>query len=387
LNANIVIGTPGKVKSMLHRGDIKLTSLRLFAFDEADKLYEDGQLKDQVDEITTKFPLPSRCQFLGLSATYTESLKERLMVTMNEYIYLNADADASKTDIPDTKLEGVLQYCVVLPAVTNPRATLQAKIRVASQIIKLCPYTQCMMFCSNRRRTDEAAKLFREEHRKKGGDFLIQKLSGTMEQNQREEALLNLRSGDAKITIATDLAARGIDASGVDLVIHIDGASDWRTHQHRVGRGGRLGSFAVSVAVFVENLNWDVQLRQELEENTIEMTHLPIDASNKKLLPFPSKMVDHILNSGRTVFSKPAPVARMTQVSSEKPGMSTPTLGLDDLLEKWDFDEEKRVQKRERERQRRMNAQQSTNVTEFQNVLHTFSQIFETISAMPIHKS
>ena len=182
-------------------------------FDEADQLFEDGNLKDQIDTIIRKSRIPSRCQYLGLSATFTESLKERLMILMNEYIYLNTD-DFDQNGNENTKvsneLEGVLQYAITLASCAKPRQTLQQKIEVAAQIIKFCPYTQCMMFCSNRRRAETAIKYFRMQKVENNSDMVIQMLCGTMMQSERQEALMNLRSGYAKITVATDLAARGI---------------------------------------------------------------------------------------------------------------------------------------------------------------------------------
>merc|ERR1712127_264350 len=162
--ANIIIGTPGQIKTVLTHNPknprnkrVMLDCLRLMCFDEADQLFEDGNLKDQIDTIIRKSRIPSRCQFLGLSATFTESLKERLMILMNEYIYLNTDdfdQNGNKNAEVSNGLEGVLQYAITLPSCQKPRQTLPQKIEVASQIIKICPYTQCMMFCSNRRRAE-----------------------------------------------------------------------------------------------------------------------------------------------------------------------------------------------------------------------------------------
>ena len=176
-------------------------------------------------------------------------------------------------------------------------------IKTAYELTNLCPYTQAMVFCSNRYRTEQALKFFTSKKNEHQSNIVIQRLTADLTQGQREEALINLRDGSAKITIASDLAARGIDASGVDLVIHLDGASDWKTHQHRVGRGGRLGSFAVSIAVFVDELHWDVLLKQQLKEKKIDMTELAYDVYQRKVLPLPGEIIDHILHSGREIFN------------------------------------------------------------------------------------
>ena len=111
-----MIGTPGTIKQVLSdkKYHVKLDGLRLLAFDEADQLFEDGDLKNQIETILRKSRIPSRCQYLGLSATFTEDLKERLIILMNEYIYLNAET--GNEDLSKTGLEGVLQYCITLPS-------------------------------------------------------------------------------------------------------------------------------------------------------------------------------------------------------------------------------------------------------------------------------
>merc|ERR1712127_525851 len=239
-----------------------------------------------------------------------------------------------------------------------------------------------MMFCSNRRRAETALSMFQKLSLQNNSDMVIQMLCGTMMQSERQEALMNLRSGHAKITIATDLAARGIDASGVDLVIHIDGASDWRTHQHRVGRGGRLGSFAVSIVIMVENLDWDVELKNQLGANGIVTPSLALDES-KKMLPLPAEIIDHILNSGRSVYNKPKAVERGRIVKSEgKCCFSVPSLDVGDFLIKFEeYDDGLRKQKRVNKQKNHTDIINTKNpeFTEFNQVLNTFQSIFERI--------
>ena len=186
-----------------------------------------------------------------------------------------------------------------------------------------------------------------------------------------------------------------IDASGVDLVIHIDGASDWRTHQHRVGRGGRLGSFAVSIVVLVENLDWDVELKNQLDSNGIGISSLALDDSDK-MLPLPAEIIDHILNSGRSVYNKPKTDVRRKVVLNEgKCGFSAPSLDLDDFLIKFEKYEDglrkqKRVDKQNNEQNNKQINKHNNNpdniytenqkeFPEFNQVLNTFQSIFERI--------
>lgn len=376
--AKILIGTPGKIKGLLEKNQISLTQLRILCFDECDKLFEmknkyrspvktESNMKKQVNFILEKFNLPSRCQLVGLSATFDASLKSSLEGIIDEYLYIKSDESndfeisgaagdqnfsnsglqnlsPTKSDLKISKLQGVLQYCINLPE-KLPQSGLDLKIQTAHRICQICPYTQAIIFCSNRNRVETCLKYFEREKLKNHSQVIIQILTSTLSQGQREEALINLREHKAKITIASDLAARGIDASNVDLVIHLDGASDWQTHQHRTGRGGRFGSFAVSIAILVKKLRWDVELLKQLTENGIDLTELPFDDEQNQLLPLPKNLIDHILNSGRQIFNQPKrePVVKTELRSSlfQHPSQLCFTnLSLDELLEKFEAEYE-----------------------------------------------
>lgn len=132
----------------------------MLAFDEADKLFEEGNLLRDIDYIFQNYTWPSRVQYLALSATFTEQLKEKWTDLMQEYVYVHDSEAVSDDKVENKQLEGVKQYSILIP---NSMKNIYAKIEMADQIIKKCPFTQCMMFCSNRKRTEEAVRIISQK--------------------------------------------------------------------------------------------------------------------------------------------------------------------------------------------------------------------------------
>jgi hypothetical protein len=137
--------------------------------------------------------------------------------------------------------------------------------------------------------------------------------------------------------------------------------------------------------ILVENLDWDVELKNQLGANGIVTPSLALDDS-EKMLPLPAEIIDHILNSGRSVYNKPKIERARTVNNDGKCCFSVPSLDLDDFLIKFeeyedDLKKQKRVDKQKMSThiKNNENPEKPTEFTEFNQVLNTFQSIFRTI--------
>ncbi|KPI97333.1 putative ATP-dependent RNA helicase DDX20 [Papilio xuthus] len=114
------------------------------------------------------------------------------------------------------------------------------------QILSNRQFKQCLIFCNYQARVVELHKMLNKEKWPAG------QLYGQQQQIERLDALKILQEYKCRLLIATDLAARGIDASNVDLVINFETPCNWETYLHRIGRAGRFGSYGLAITILSE---------------------------------------------------------------------------------------------------------------------------------------
>ncbi|KZS09201.1 DEAD box ATP-dependent RNA Helicase [Daphnia magna] len=235
-SCHIAVGTPGRVKQLIEKGALKPKSMRLFILDEADKLMEES-FSDDVMWIFSQMPLTK--QVLAVSATYPEVLANLVSRYMKKPSFVRLGHQ-------QPTLLGVKQF--VFRVAFHPMAQQQAKnkFEVLLKMLKVVKFGQCMIFTNVQTRAESlAAQLSSCGH-------AALSISGSQTQTKRLQTLLKLRQYQCKILVATDLAARGIDAEHIDLVIHMDVPRDAATYLHRVGRAGRFGAAALTCTIACE---------------------------------------------------------------------------------------------------------------------------------------
>ena len=213
----IVVGTPGRLRDHLERGNLQLDKLGAVILDEADEMLDLG-FKEELEEILDATPKDRRT--LLFSATLP-----RPIIAMASQYQKNAlrltvgGGDTAHTDI---------EY----------RAVRIAPSEVELATVNVLRYFEsgaAIVFCNTR----EGVKRLHASLVERG--FNVVALSGEMTQNERTNALQALRDRRARVCVATDVAARGIDIPDLDLVIHADLPTNRETLQHRSGRTGRAG--------------------------------------------------------------------------------------------------------------------------------------------------
>lgn len=259
---HVAVGTLGRLRQLIQQDQLSLEWVRLLVLDEADQLLGEG-FQEDLSKLWAS--LPERRQVIATSATYPPEVArilEEELLRKPMVVRLGADTPS---------LLGVSQwYCVAEG--TDEAAWFPRKLRTLDKVLRRMPFSQCLVFLNSQARAQSLEERLRHAGHK------AQLLSGAQTQSDRIKALVCLKAYRCRILVSTDLAARGIDAERVNLVIHFDVAYDLETHLHRSGRAGRYGTAGQAVTL--------VTGLQELEKLRVLCAPLKLDI--KPLPGFPS---------------------------------------------------------------------------------------------------
>ncbi|MFA6940333.1 MAG: DEAD/DEAH box helicase [Clostridiaceae bacterium] len=221
-NVNLIIATPGRLLDHIERKTIDLGKLKTLVLDEADQLLLMG-FKNEI-EIIIKETSKNR-QTLCFSATLNSDVKKMAYRYMNDPVTISIKKE-------QVTLENIKQYVVE----TTDRRKQDALCSVLDQDN---PY-MAIIFCRTKRRADE----LEEALCKRGYD--CNKLHSDIPQAKRERIMKTFRKGDFQYLIATDVASRGLDISGVSHIYNYDIPESSEAYIHRIGRTGRAGELGSS---------------------------------------------------------------------------------------------------------------------------------------------
>ncbi|MBT9558847.1 MAG: DEAD/DEAH box helicase [Myxococcales bacterium] len=221
--ADVVVGTPGRLCDHLNRGALKLDSARVAVLDEGDEMLDMG-FREELEFILDRTP-KGRRTFL-FSATMPKEIEQLASRYQKDALRIaTADAGSPHADIVYEMLavaEREREHAVV-------------------NLIRLREPSGALVFCATRDGVNRLHAALVER------GFAAAALSGELTQAERGRALTALRDGRARILVATDVAARGLDLPALDLVVHVDVPTDPAVLLHRSGRTGRAGRKGTAV--------------------------------------------------------------------------------------------------------------------------------------------
>jgi ATP-dependent RNA helicase DeaD len=223
--AHIVVGTPGRLRDHIERGSLDLSGLRAVVLDEADEMLDLGFAED-LEFILAAAP-PER-RTLMFSATVPKEIEKLAGEFQKDALRIAAQGEA--------KQHIDIEYQALSVAVRDREHAI-------FNVLRYYDARTAIVFCKTRVNVNHL--LARMGNR----GFQVVALSGELSQQERTHALQALRDGRARVCIATDVAARGIDLPGLELVIHADLPSNSETLLHRSGRTGRAGKKGVSALI------------------------------------------------------------------------------------------------------------------------------------------
>ena len=221
----IVVGTPGRLRDHLERGALDLTALRVAVLDEADEMLDMG-FRDDLEEILDGTPETRR------TLLFSATLPKPIVQLAKRY---QRDALRIST-VGEDRGHGDIAY----QAVTVAPADIEGAV---INLLRLHEAETAMLFCATR---DNVRRLHASLVER---GFAAVALSGEHSQNERNHALQALRDRRARVCVATDVAARGIDLPTLSLVIHVEIPRDAEALQHRSGRTGRAGKKGTAVLI------------------------------------------------------------------------------------------------------------------------------------------
>jgi ATP-dependent RNA helicase DeaD len=220
---HIVVGTPGRLRDHIERGRLDISTLRAVTLDEADEMLDLG-FREDIEFILDATPAERR------TLLFSATIPRDIATLARRY-----QTDAFRIDTVDRTQPHVdIEYRAIRIA---PHEVEHAVVNV----LRLMEARGAIIFCQTR----EAVRHLHASLVERG--FAAVALSGEFTQGERTHALQALRDGRARVCVATDVAARGIDLPGLELVIHAELPNDRDTLLHRSGRTGRAGRKGICV--------------------------------------------------------------------------------------------------------------------------------------------
>ncbi len=247
----IVVGTPGRVMDHMRRHTIKMKDVKILVLDEADEMLDMG-FRDDIETILEGMPEERQ------TALFSATMPEPILQITKKY---QTDAEYIRMTPKEITVKTIEQSYYVVPQVYKEEA-----------LTRLIEYNQpkrSLIFCNTKKKVDELASSLK----KKG--YRAEGLHGDLTQYQRDTVMNLFRFGQADFLIATDVAARGIDVSGVDTVFNYDIPEDTEYYVHRIGRTGRAGRSGKSYTLVSPKEMYRLREIEKICHTRIEENDIP----------------------------------------------------------------------------------------------------------------
>ncbi|HKM42299.1 MAG TPA: DEAD/DEAH box helicase [Methanocorpusculum sp.] len=268
----VVIGTPGRVIDHIKRKTLHLDSIKIVVLDEADQMLDMG-FREDIEDILRE--TPKERQTVLFSATMPASILEitKRFQHTPEFLKITR-GELTVPQIEQTYIE------------VRERDKLEALCRT----IDMNNPELALVFCNTKRSVDDLMS------RMQARGYFVEALHGDMKQQQRDRVMARFRAGSIDVLIATDVAARGIDVDGVDIVFNYDVPQDVEYYVHRIGRTGRAGRLGKSVTFVAPREIYKLRDIQRYAKIKIAKTPLPTldDVAEMKQQIFLDKVRDII---------------------------------------------------------------------------------------------
>ena len=215
--AQVVVGTPGRVKDLIGQNALKLNNIRFVVLDEADEMLDFGFLPD-IKWILGN--IPDERQMMLFSATMSKEISG----IAQSYLTKPQTVEVGERNEPTRTVRQM--------SINTPES---GKITTVNFLMKETDPRLTLIFCNTRNRVKTVTKKLTD------GGLASACIHGDLSQSQRNAIMRDFRAGKTPVLVATDVAARGIDVDNIDLVINYDVPDKPEYYVHRIGRTGRAG--------------------------------------------------------------------------------------------------------------------------------------------------
>jgi len=222
---DLIVATPGRLMDHMERGRIDFSRLEILILDEADRMLDMG-FSEAVDTIAAATPAARQTMMFTATMDNTMAkLAQRLLKTP-----VRIQIDGKKTT-----LEAIEQRL-------HAADDMQHKNRLLNHLISDSSMTRAIIFSGTKRNADQLARELSAQGHASAA------LHGDMNQNARNRTIMNMRRGKIRLLVATDVAARGLDVTGITHVINYDLPKNAEDYVHRIGRTGRAGATGIAIS-------------------------------------------------------------------------------------------------------------------------------------------
>ena len=222
----IIVATPGRLMDHMERRTVKIDNLTTVVLDEADEMLNMG-FREDIDTILAQTN-DNEHQTMLFSATFSKEIE----AITKEYLRNPKTIKVSRKELT---MSNITQNYITVRE--------QDKVEVISRIIDINSYDVVMIFCNTKKTVDEVTSGLLQR------GFVTEALHGDMKQLQRERVMSRFKNKQINILVASDVAARGLDISDVDVVFNYDLPQEEEYYVHRIGRTGRAKKEGVAISL------------------------------------------------------------------------------------------------------------------------------------------
>ena len=215
---DILVATPGRLLDLMNQGYIELKGVEFFVLDEIDRMLDMGFIRDVKKVVSA---LPEKHSSLFFSATLTRETGEFAQSLLCDPVHVQASPSASTLESIDQQVFFVDQ---------NSKNSLLLDLLPREDMKRV------LVFTRTKHRADRVAQMLAKNR------IRADAIHGSKSQNQRTKSMQSFRSGQIRVLVATDIAARGIDIDDITHVVNYDLPNEPESYVHRIGRTGRAGA-------------------------------------------------------------------------------------------------------------------------------------------------
>lgn len=259
-NAEVVVGTPGRLLDHISRNTIKLNNVKTLVIDEADHMFDLG-FKVDVEKIIKE--CPQKRQTLLFSATITKDIVQLSRKYMENPVRVSAESyiDPQKLNQVVYKVQDDMKLSLLVYLLQNEKSNLG------------------MVFCNTKRNTEKVAKNLRKS------SINAVAIHGGLTQNERTRIMEKFHSGNICILVCTDVAGRGLDIQGVSHVYNYDIPRESKQYIHRIGRTARAGTEGKAINILSKNDH--ANFMSVLKDNDVDIKEQALPALKKIVIERP----------------------------------------------------------------------------------------------------
>lgn len=250
MGADVVIATPGRLLAHLSMGYVDLSKVSFFILDEADRMLDMGFIDDIMQIVGH---LPKERQTLLFSATMPPKIQQ-----LSKQILNNPAEVKIAVSKPAEKIKQGAYVCYEVQ-----------KLQILERIFKETPPRKVIIFSSSKLKVKELAKSLKKWNLKVG------EMHSDLEQNNREEVMLQFKAGHINVVVATDIISRGIDIDNIETVINYDVPREAEDYVHRIGRTARADRDGSAYTFISEKERGRFKTIERLLEKEVEKLKVP----------------------------------------------------------------------------------------------------------------